>query len=681
MSRSNHESFTPLVDPLDELPDEDPTPLIPSGLGRGRTLARHLLEHYIGEKNQNRISQEREQQLATIIQDGITAQEFLDKFRSEATAAEQEEYASQIRQLEASVVTGREAERELFECNINLADSFARRSMNIGKNPESSDSDDKLASARQKAPGAYSDIRGLRSPHASLEDRMQIAREGLLDAVRKFKPGHRTKHGTLTAFSTYATWRIHGVLSRFIPETEARGVRLAYNAYGEIANALKSPENFSAEKYDKLMFARRMSKATSFETIPQDTYAPEEATSWEEPQPLTTAELIADPNPSSQVDHNFYDEGLRDDLEAVLATLSEREAEVIRLRYGLVDGQPRALDEIGAIYGVKHGRVRQIENKALSALRHPSRSTRLAQYLDTDDIAHPSPHNRLDRVFGITNFHHQGLLQEFEDNEGFDAPSEASITPDRTGLESWQANADDSWDEPVFTPPTPNHEAVDRAEKLFVNILKNARPDEFAHISGEPTEPLVTIDTILTECSTHLKPHHIESYWNNNLEGFITKLKKANGPSFSLDKVSLLFSALLTQTMEDEDRVELAIPKALSGKLRFIGRALKHGNLIINGDVGDFAGYQLDDLASLRINGSVGHYAGAYASGMSHLHVDGDTGENFAFGATGNTTFKVTGEIESIAIMPNFKGEIITRNIRDKNSLALQDASSRIVFE
>src|SRR5688572_5675304 len=133
MSRSNHESFAPLVDPLDEFPDEDPTPLIPSGLGRGRTLAKHLLEHYTGEKNQKRISQEREQQLATIIQDGITAQEFLDKFRSEATAAKQEEYASQMHQLEASVVTGREAERELFECNINLADSFARRSMNIGK--------------------------------------------------------------------------------------------------------------------------------------------------------------------------------------------------------------------------------------------------------------------------------------------------------------------------------------------------------------------------------------------------------------------------------------------------------------------------------------------------------------------------------------------------------------------
>jgi RNA polymerase primary sigma factor len=73
---------------------------------------------------------------------------------------------------------------------------------------------------------------------------------------------------------------------------------------------------------------------------------------------------------------------LRDQLEQVLATLSEREAGVIRLRFGLVDGRPRTLDEIGQVYGVTRERIRQIESKTMTKLRHPSRSQGLRDYLD-----------------------------------------------------------------------------------------------------------------------------------------------------------------------------------------------------------------------------------------------------------------------------------------------------------
>jgi len=69
-------------------------------------------------------------------------------------------------------------------------------------------------------------------------------------------------------------------------------------------------------------------------------------------------------------------------LQSVLATLSEREAGVVRLRFGLTDGQPRTLDEIGQVYGVTRERIRQIESKTMSKLRHPSRSQVLRDYLD-----------------------------------------------------------------------------------------------------------------------------------------------------------------------------------------------------------------------------------------------------------------------------------------------------------
>ena len=70
------------------------------------------------------------------------------------------------------------------------------------------------------------------------------------------------------------------------------------------------------------------------------------------------------------------------EAQSVLETLSEREAGVVRLRFGLTDGQPRTLDEIGQVYGVTRERIRQIESKTMSKLRHPSRSQVLRDYLD-----------------------------------------------------------------------------------------------------------------------------------------------------------------------------------------------------------------------------------------------------------------------------------------------------------
>lgn len=73
---------------------------------------------------------------------------------------------------------------------------------------------------------------------------------------------------------------------------------------------------------------------------------------------------------------------LRQDLQSVLATLSEREASIARLRFGLIDGRPRTLDEVGQVHGVTRERIRQIETKTMSKLPHPSRSRLLRDYLD-----------------------------------------------------------------------------------------------------------------------------------------------------------------------------------------------------------------------------------------------------------------------------------------------------------
>jgi hypothetical protein len=95
---------------------------------------------------------------------------------------------------------------------------------------------------------------------------------------------------------------------------------------------------------------------------------------------------------------------MQDQLTSVLQTLSEREAGVVRLRFGLTDGQPRTLDEIGQVYGVTRERIRQIESKTMSKLRHPSRSQVLRDYLDggscrpPDDTAATCRPQRAERV-------------------------------------------------------------------------------------------------------------------------------------------------------------------------------------------------------------------------------------------------------------------------------------------
>ena len=77
-------------------------------------------------------------------------------------------------------------------------------------------------------------------------------------------------------------------------------------------------------------------------------------------------------------------------MQSVLATLNEREAGVLRLRFGLTDGRPRTLDEIGRVYGVTRERIRQIEARAMAKLRHPARSQKLRDYLDSPPVL-PAP--------------------------------------------------------------------------------------------------------------------------------------------------------------------------------------------------------------------------------------------------------------------------------------------------
>ena len=324
--------------------DDDDDNLTPSGNPKRRVVAAGATADPVKDylKQIGRVSllnAEQEVDLSERIEAGLYAQHLLD------TEADQMDFKRK-RELKWAANDGKRAKDHLLEANLRLVVSLAKRYTGRGM---------------------------------LFLDLIQEGNLGLIRAVEKFdwKKGFK--------FSTYATWWIRQAITRAMAD-QARTIRVPVHMV-EVINKLSRVQRQMLQDLgreptpDELareldMPVEKVQEVQKYGREPISLHTP-----LGEDGDSEFGDLIEDTDaiaPSDAVAFSLLQEQFRQ----VLETLSPREAGVIKMRYGLEDGQPKTLDDIGRVYGVTRERIRQIESKTMSKLRHPSRSQTLRDFLD-----------------------------------------------------------------------------------------------------------------------------------------------------------------------------------------------------------------------------------------------------------------------------------------------------------
>ena len=291
------------------------------------------------------LTPDEEIQLALDILDGAKAEE-AKKSGFPAGEPLSEAQEAELKELEKAIRRGERAKQRLSEANLRLVVSIAKRYVGRGM---------------------------------QFLDLIQEGNLGLIKAVEKFD------HTKGFKFSTYATWWIRQAITRAIAD-QARTIRIPVHMV-ETINKVKKVSSQLLHQNGHEPTADEISQALDMpvEKVREIMRVAQEPVSLETPigeeEDSHLGDFIPDedaPVPAEAASHTL----LKEQLASVLGSLTPREEKVLRLRFGLEDGRPRTLEEVGKEFNVTRERIRQIEAKALRKLRHPSRSKKLRDFLD-----------------------------------------------------------------------------------------------------------------------------------------------------------------------------------------------------------------------------------------------------------------------------------------------------------
>ncbi|HET6816225.1 MAG TPA: RNA polymerase sigma factor [Mycobacteriales bacterium] len=327
-----------ILEPVDEELDEEPAPIrVDEEAAKSPTS--DPVRMYLKEIGRvPLLTAEEEVDLAKRVEAGL--------FASEKLTTQSDIPASLYRDLELVERDGQFAKKRLIEANLRLVVSIAKRYVGRGM---------------------------------LFLDLIQEGNLGLIRAVEKFDYTKGYK------FSTYATWWIRQAITRAIAD-QARTIRIPVHMVETINKLVRiqrqllqdlgrepTPEEIGKEMElppERVLEIQKLSQ----EPVSLETPIGEEEDS-------NLGDFIEDSDAVVPLDAASFIL-LQEQLDSILHTLSDREKKVIQLRFGLVDGHPRTLEEVGKEFGVTRERIRQIESKTLSKLRHPSRSQKLRDYLE-----------------------------------------------------------------------------------------------------------------------------------------------------------------------------------------------------------------------------------------------------------------------------------------------------------
>jgi RNA polymerase sigma factor (sigma-70 family) len=330
------------LEPVEVDVDEPDLDEAPVAAEDERGVSADLVRAYLNGIGRTKLlTAEQEVDLAKRIEAGLFAEEHL-AVADEAGTTLDPQFRADLRTIAAE---GRAAKNHLLEANLRLVVSIAKRYTGRGM--------------------AFLDL-------------IQEGNLGLIRAVEKFDYAKGYK------FSTYATWWIRQAITRAMAD-QARTIRIPVHMVEQVNRMVRARRDLATT------LGREPSVAEVAKALGIEDYQVLELIAYDrEPVSLDQAvgedgesalgDFVAGIDPADEPGDAVSQGLLRQDVAIVLATLSQREQEVIRLRFGLDDGRQRTLDEVGREFGLSRERIRQIEKITLHKLRHPSRARRLEAY-------------------------------------------------------------------------------------------------------------------------------------------------------------------------------------------------------------------------------------------------------------------------------------------------------------